>query len=103
MPHFSVNAVKPVTAYILGVIALCIFGWAVSQNLVILPYGVQSPYQKQIALGMFGAAALFGATAILKNVQRSEKPWAVTRAQVNRYYALFLVVAFSAVLVANRT
>jgi hypothetical protein len=89
------------TVYILGIIALCIFGWAVSQSLIAIPYGVTSPYKKQIAFGLFAIAACFGATAIVKNSQRSEKPWSVTRAQVNRFFALFMVTSFSAVLVAQ--
>jgi hypothetical protein len=101
MSHFSVNAVRPVTAYILGVIALCALGWAVSQNIIVMPYSLQSSYKKEISLGLFGLATLFGVLAILKNVQRSEKPWAVPRAQVNRFYALFLIVAICAVLVAK--
>jgi hypothetical protein len=101
MSHFSVNAVRPMTAYILGVIALCAFGWAVAQNFIVLPYGVNSPYHKQIALTLFAVAAGCGVATILKNAQRNEKPWSVTRAQVNRFYALFLVTTFCAVLVAK--
>lgn len=101
MSHFSVNAVRPITAYILGVIALCLFGWAVSQGAVVVPFKLRGGYSREIALGLFAVAAIFGITALLKNAQRSEKPWAVPRAQVNRYYGLFLVVTFFAVLIAK--
>lgn len=101
MSHFSVNAVRPITAYILGVLALCLFGWAVSQGVVVAPFNSHVAHNREIAMGMFAVAAIFGITALLKNAQRSEKPWAVPRAQVNRYYGLFLVVTIFAVLIAK--
>lgn len=101
MSHFSVNAVRPITSYILGIVALCGFGWAVSQNLVPLPYRLDTPYHKMIAMGLFVVAGMFGILALYKNSQRGEKPWAVSRAQVNRYFWLFIAVSFSAVLAAK--
>ena len=101
MSHFSVNAVRPMVVYILGVILLCALGWSIAQNMLVVPYELRTPYQKEIALGMFGAAALFGISTILKNVQRAERPWAVPRAQVNRHYALFFVITLCAVLIAK--
>ena len=101
MSHFSVNTVRPIAIYIVGVVALCLFGWAVSQEIIVISHGIDSQYNRQIAMGMFALAAIFGITALLKNGQRSEKPWAVSRAQVNRYYALFVVVTFFAVLIAK--
>ncbi len=101
MSHFSVNAVRPVTAYILGVAALCLFGWVVSQGILIIPFSLDSAYTKQFALGLFALAAGLGVVTLLKNGQRSEKPWAVTRAQVNRYYGLFFIATFCAVLIAK--
>jgi hypothetical protein len=101
MSHFSVNAVRPITSYIMGVLALCVFGWAISQNVVPLPYVLATPHHKMIAIGLFGIAALCGVFALVKNSQRSEKPWAVSRAQVNRYFWLFISFSFAAVLAAK--
>jgi hypothetical protein len=101
MSHFSVNAVRPITSYIVGVIALCLFGWTISQNIVHLPYVLATPYHKMIAMGLFGVAGVFGVMALLKNSKRSEKPWAVSRAQVNRFFWLFIAFSFAAVLAAK--
>lgn len=101
MSHFSVNAVRPVTAYILGVAALCLFGWVVSQGILVVPVNLESSYSKQLALGLFAIAAALGVATLLKNGQRSEKPWAVTRAQVNRFYGLFFITTLCAVLIAK--
>lgn len=101
MSHFSVNAVRPVTSYIVGVIALCLFGWAISQNVIPLPYVLATPHHKMIAAGLFVVAGACGVMALLKNSKRSEKPWAVSRAQVNRYFWLFIAFSIAAVLAAK--
>jgi len=101
MSHFSVNAVRPITSYILGVLVLCIFGWSMSQGIVVLPFEGTIPFHKEVAMGLFALAALFGVGTLLKNIKRSEKPWAVSRAQVNRYYTLFLITTCIAIVVAK--
>lgn len=101
MSHFSVNAVRPITSYILGVVVLCLFGWAVSQNVVQIPYVLATPHHKKIAIGLFVLAGLCGILALFKNSQRGEKPWAVSRAQVNRFFWLFIAFSVSAVLAAK--
>jgi hypothetical protein len=101
MSHFSVNAVKPMVAYIIGVALLCGFAWSVGQNVVTLPYSFQGAYHKPIAFSVFGLAAILGGITLLKNFKRGEKPWAVPRSQVNILYLSFFFTTFCAVLLAK--
>lgn len=101
MSHFSVNSLRPILFYALLLALLMAFGYAMHQGRAVFPYEINFPYQKRVSLGLFGFGALFGVFAMLKNIKRSEKPWAVPRAHINCLFILFLVSTISAIVLAK--
>lgn len=101
MSHFTVNATRPVIFYVLSIAALCAFGFALNQNLLVMEYSLQFAYKKQAALALFVVGGLLGVFAMLKNSRRSERPWQTSRGQVNTLFAMFMAVTFVAILLTK--
>ena len=101
MSHFSVNSLRPVLMYILLLAVLVLFGFAMHRGLIVMPFAISFPYQKLVAKGLFGLGLLFGVGAMLRNMQRSERPWAIARSQINVLFTLFMVVTTCAIVLAK--
>lgn len=97
-----VDMQRPSMLYGVGVGMLMLLSLAISNvPMLALSQYFEVPFRREVCAGLFMTAALLGAYAFRRHLQRSKTPWKVPQSQISVPYCAFFLVTLAGIVLAK--